>query len=99
MTFPTPSDAPAAAPNPSFDGLLEVRCPVTVLLGTGHASVRECLALAPGSVLRLAQTAGQDVELQVNGVVVARGEVVVLGESTAVRLTEIAGAPRPEPRA
>lgn len=99
VPFPTSSEPTVAVPGPSFEGLLEVRCPVAVLLGTGRASVRECLALAPGTVLRLAQAAGQDVELHVNGVVVARGEVVVLGESTAIRLTEVAGASRVESRA
>ena len=98
VPFSASNEPAPASPSPEYQGLLDVRCPVAVVLGTGHASVRECLALTPGSVLRLAQTAGQDVELQVSGVAVARGEVVVLGDSTAIRLTEIAGGPRGEPR-
>lgn len=98
VPFPPPAEPAPAPASLHFEGFLDVRCPVVVVLGTGHASVRECLALAPGSVLRLAQVAGQDVELQVNGVTVASGEVVVLGDSTAIRLTEIAGSPRGESR-
>jgi len=81
----------------SSDGILpegaerlqDVRCRVEVVLGTGAVSVRSCLALAPGSVVRLAQPAGADLQVLVNGVPIATGEVVVVDDATSIRVTDI----------
>ncbi len=75
---------------PQFGPLRDVRCPVSVVLGTGAISVRRVLTLARQDVLRLRQSAGEDLQVLANGVLVARGEVVVVEDSTAVRVTEIA---------
>jgi flagellar motor switch protein FliN len=82
-----------------FRGFLSVRCRVSVVLGTGTLTVRECLALAPQSVLRLAEVAGEDLTLQVGPVPVARGEVVIVEDSTGLRLNEILGSHDAEARA
>jgi len=68
-------------------------CHVEVVLGTGTISVRDCLKLRPRSVLRLTQTAGADLEVRVQGVVAAKGEVVIVDENTAVRVTEVVPPP------
>jgi flagellar motor switch protein FliN/FliY len=80
---------PPADLAPAFAGLLDVRCPVSIVLGSGTISVRECLALGPRSLVRLKQTAGEDLQVLVGQVPVARAEVVIVDEGTAVRLTEI----------
>jgi flagellar motor switch protein FliN/FliY len=80
-----PSDAPAA---PSFAGFLDVSCPVSIVLGTGSISVQQCLALDRNSVLRLGEPAGTDVQVWVDGVPLARGEVIVTDDGAAVRVTE-----------
>ena len=72
-----------------FTPLLDVRVPVDVILGTGSISVRECLALAPRSIVRLKQTAGEDVHVVAGAITLARAEVVIVEDSTAVRLTDI----------
>lgn len=74
----------------AFEPLRDVACPVSVLLGTGAVSVRQVLTMARHTVLKLDQSAGEDLQMLVNGVLVARGEVVVVEDSTAIRLTEIA---------
>ena len=74
----------------SLDSLRDVTCPVSVVLGTGSITVRRVLTLERHSVVRLHQSAGEDLQMIVNGVLVARGEVVVVEDSTAIRLTEIA---------
>lgn len=63
--------------------------PVAVRLGSGVISVGDCLGLRPQGVLRLAQPAGQDLDIVVNGEVVARCEVAIVDDSTSVRLTDI----------
>ncbi len=74
-----------------FTGLADIVCDVWVLLGTGTISVRRCLALQRHSVVRLHQSAGEDLQLLVNGSLVARGEVVIVEDSTALRVTDIPG--------
>jgi flagellar motor switch protein FliN/FliY len=80
---------PPTVLGPGLDLLRDVKCPVSVVLGTGSISVRRVLSLDRQSIVRLAQSAGEDLQMVVNGVVVARGEVVVVEDSTAIRLTEI----------
>ena len=85
------SSSPADTTSP-FDTLATLPCPVTVILGTGVISVRQCLTLERVSILRLAESAGNDLRLVVNGVMIARGEVALIDTSTAIRVTELAPA-------
>ncbi len=62
---------------------------VTVELGRTRLSVRDLLALSPGDVLELDRAAGSPADLLVNGRLIARGEVVVVDEDFALRVTEI----------
>lgn len=66
---------------------------VTVELGRTRMSVRDLLALAPGTVLELDRAAGSPADLLVNGRIVARGEVVVVDEDFGLRVTEIVHEP------
>jgi flagellar motor switch protein FliN/FliY len=74
----------------------DVSCGVDVHLGSATISVRDCLHMKKHSVIRLEQSAGSDMQVVVNGVLVAHGEVVIIDDSTAVRLTEIAAPPSAE---
>jgi flagellar motor switch protein FliN/FliY len=76
-----------------FAAMSDVVCGVDVILGTGHISVRDCLKLQRMSVVRLGQSAGSDLEVRVHGVTTATGEVVIVDDSTAIRVTEIAPPP------
>jgi flagellar motor switch protein FliN len=80
----------------TFAGLYDVRCPVHVMLGTGTLTVRACLALAPNSIIPLQQSAGEDLGLFVNAVQLARGEVVIVDDTVALRVTEISPPPAPK---
>ena len=95
------SSSPAVdtgGPSP-FAGMLDVSCGVAVVLGTGTISVRDCLKLQRLSVIRLNQSAGSDLDVRVHGVGVASGEVVIIDDSTAVRLTNITPPPGEDPHA
>lgn len=83
--------APAAARGVEL--LHGVAMEVTVELGRTRLSVRELLALAPGDVLELDRAAGSPADLLVNGRLIARGEVVVVDEDFALRVTEIVAQP------
>ena len=80
------------SPHP-FAGMLDVPCHVDVVLGTGTITVRDCLKLQRLSVIRLDQSAGSDLDVRVHGVSAASGEVVIVDESTAVRVTTVTPVP------
>ena len=66
------------------------------MLGTASMTVRQCLSLQRDSVIRLSQSAGSDLQVVVNGVGLALGEVVIIDSSTAVRVTDILPPPSNE---
>ncbi|MEI6668797.1 MAG: FliM/FliN family flagellar motor switch protein [Acidobacteriota bacterium] len=86
---------PAAAVEhkPPFPGLMDVVCKVNIRLGTRTISVRDCLALRQHSIIRLVQPVGDDLHLCVEDVLVAKGEVVMVDDSTSIRLTDISPDP------
>jgi flagellar motor switch protein FliN len=88
-TLPTGGSVAAAAGLRGVELLHGVAMEVTVELGRTRLSVRELLALAPGDVLELDRAAGSPADLLVNGRLIARGEVVVVDEDFALRVTEI----------
>ena len=88
------SEAEAAAG--AFTALQDVVCQVDVVLGTAQISVQDCLRLRKQSIIRLAQSAGSDLKLIVNGIALANGEIVIVDDSTAIRLTDILAPPSSE---
>lgn len=81
------SSSDAAA---GLSAMADVVCGVDFVIGTGRLKVREFLRLGRHSVVTLDEPAGADVELRVNGVVVADGEVAVIDDNAALRITKIA---------
>lgn len=81
------------AGRPGIELLHGVAMDVTVELGRTRLSVRELLALTPGDVIELDRAAGSPADLLVNGRLIARGEVVVIDENFALRITEIVTNP------
>ncbi|MGZ4505123.1 MAG: flagellar motor switch protein FliN [Nocardioidaceae bacterium] len=88
-TTTAPTAATGSAPVRGVELLHGVAMEVTVELGRTRLSVRELLALSPGDVLELDRAAGSPADLLVNGRLIARGEVVVVDEDFALRVTEI----------
>jgi flagellar motor switch protein FliN/FliY len=62
---------------------------ITAELGRARLPLREILRLGTGSVVELDREVSQPVDLRVNGVLVARGEVVVVQDRFAVRIVEL----------
>ncbi len=73
----------------NIDLILDVSLRVTVELGRKLMSVRDILALGPGSVVELDKLAGEPVDVLVNDRLIATGEVVVADENFGVRITDI----------
>lgn len=77
----------------NLDLLMDVPLPVIVELGRTTMVVRDIMALGPGSVIELEKAAGENVDILVNGRLIARGEVVVIEENFGVRIVEFVGSP------
>ena len=89
-SIPAADAAPAAFRSP-LSLIADVEMTVTAELGRTRMMVSELLNLGPGSVVELDRAAGSPADLLVNGTPVARGEVVVVDEEYAIRVTEILG--------
>jgi flagellar motor switch protein FliN/FliY len=73
----------------NIDIIMDVPLDVTVELGRTSRKIKEILEFQPGSIVELNKLAGETMDILINGKFVARGEVVVLDENFAVRITDI----------
>jgi flagellar motor switch protein FliN/FliY len=79
------------APNAINSDLLRgVRVSLEVRLGEAPMTVDEMLALKAGAIVTLDTGLADNVELYLNGNLVARGEIVAVGDKYGVRIVEIA---------
>ncbi len=62
---------------------------VAVELGRTRLPLEQVVNLEPGSLVELEKLSGQAVDVRVNGTLFGRGEIVVVGEQMAVRMTEL----------
>ena len=88
-------DAPASEPRGGLDGpgglgrVRDIPLEVTVELGRTRLLIRDIMDLSAGSIIELDKIAGEPVDLFANGLLVARGEVIVIDDNFGVRVTEI----------
>lgn len=82
--------APSSGAAAPLDRLLDVTVTVTAELGRATLPISSVLNLNVNSVLELKRGVGEPVDLLVQGVLLARGEVVVVDDCFAVRIKEIA---------
>lgn len=76
--------------NQNVDMLLDVELTVTVELGRKNMLIADILKLGKGSVIELPKAAGEALDVYINGTQLAKGEVVVVEDSFAIRITELA---------
>jgi flagellar motor switch protein FliN/FliY len=65
----------------------KLRLAVEVELGRCTMSMRNVLALTPGSLIRLSSPVGSKVDLYVGGIPFGSGEMTRIGEAMTVRMT------------
>ena len=70
--------------------LENIEVKLTVEVGSSQLKIRDLLRLNEGSVVELERLAGDPLDILANGVQIARGEVVMVGERFGVRFTEVA---------
>ena len=62
---------------------------LTVEVGSTEIKIRDLLRLSEGSVIELDRLAGDPLDILVNGTMIAKGEVVMVGERFGIRFSEI----------
>ena len=62
---------------------------VAIEVGRLRLRVRELIKLAPESVIELRKPAGEPFDICINGVPVARGEVISVEQTSGVRIVEV----------
>jgi len=62
---------------------------IAIEVGRLRLRVRDLIKLAPGSVIELRKPAGEPFDICINGVQVARGEVITVEQSSGVRIIEV----------
>ncbi len=82
-------------PGAGLELLQDVVMELSAELGRTTMTVRELLTLQPGAVVELDRLAGSPADLLVNGRLIARGEVVVVDEDYALKITELVSASLP----
>ncbi|AFC86470.1 flagellar motor switch protein FliN [Frateuria aurantia DSM 6220] len=73
----------------NLDVILDVPVTISMEVGQTKISIRNLLQLNQGSVVELDRTAGEPLDVRVNGTLVAHGEVVVINEKFGIRLTDV----------
>ena len=90
-------DTQAAQPvQRDINFILDVPLEMTVVIGSTRILVQELLQLGQGSVIALDKLAGEQTDIYVNGIPLAKGEVVVIADALHVRVADVLGASQGE---
>ncbi|MGD0234798.1 MAG: flagellar motor switch protein FliN [Syntrophorhabdales bacterium] len=73
----------------NLDSLLDVPIDISIEIGRTKMTIGELLSLSKGSIVELKKTAGESVDIYVNGKLLGKGEVVVVNERLGVRVAKI----------
>jgi flagellar motor switch protein FliN/FliY len=73
--------------NPELFGSIPVE--VTAELGKAKLTLQEVLELNEGAIIELQRTAGEPLDLVVNGQLIAQGEVVAVDDKYALKISKI----------
>ena len=68
--------------------LANVPLDLDVQLGRKIMTVRAILALAPGVVIKMARSAGENIDVLAGGAVIGSAEIVIIEDNFGVRITD-----------
>ncbi len=71
----------------------DIEVELSVEIGRTKLPIGQILKLSQGSVVELNVLAGEPLNVYVNNALVAQGEVVVVNDKFAIRLTDVVAAP------
>ena len=75
-----------------LDILQDIPILLSAEVGRSSLKIKDLLRLSKGSVVEFDRLAGESIDVCVNNVVIAKGEVVVVNEHYGIRLTQVLDA-------
>jgi flagellar motor switch protein FliN/FliY len=87
-----PSASGSGGQEMNLNLILDVAVTLALEVGRARMPVRDLLQLSPGAIVELDRLAGEPLDVLVNGVRIARGEVVVVNDKFGIRLTDVVSA-------
>ncbi|MBL94637.1 MAG: flagellar motor switch protein FliN [Magnetovibrio sp.] len=73
--------------NTDVQALMDVDVEITAVLGTAKMQISQILKLGRGAVVELDRLVGEDIEINANNRLVAKGEVIVIEDKLGVTVT------------
>jgi flagellar motor switch protein FliN len=90
FTSMQPTPVRTAAPgHANLDLVHDVPLEISAVLGQTELSLREVVSMTTGSVFELDKLSTEPIDLYVNNILIARGEVVVVDDKFAVKISEL----------
>jgi flagellar motor switch protein FliN/FliY len=92
VAFTTMAPTPVRTAHPgqaNLDLVHDVPLQISAVLGKSVMALREVVALQSGSIFELDKLAADPIDLYVNNILIARGEVVVVDDKYAVKISEL----------
>lgn len=86
---PEPEAPALSAPRDPIDSFREIPVKISVQLDRRRVRVAEVLDFRVGSVIELSRSAGENVDLLMEGGVVGNGEIVVIEDTMGLRITDL----------
>jgi flagellar motor switch protein FliN/FliY len=80
---------PQAPENEKLRALENIEVEMSIEVGRAEITISELLRLNEGSVVELDRLAGEPLDILVNGTMIAKGEIVMVGERYGIRFTDI----------
>jgi len=85
-----PTGVQAASPGHSnLDLVHDIPLQISAVLGQTNLALRDVVAMQAGSVFELDKLSADPIDLYVNNILIARGEVVVVDDKYAVKISEL----------
>ena len=85
---PTPVGTPSPG-SANLDLVHDIPLQISAVLGRARMPLREVVSLQPGNVFELEKSNAEPIDLYVNNILIARGEVVVVDDKFAVKISEL----------
>lgn len=80
---------PQTPDNEKLRALENIEVEMSIEVGRAEITISELLRLNEGSVVELDRLAGEPLDILVNGTMIAKGEIVMVGERYGIRFTDI----------
>lgn len=80
---------PQTPDNEKLRALENIEVVMSIEVGRAKITISELLRLNEGSVVELDRLAGEPLDILVNGTMIAKGEIVMVGERYGIRFTDI----------